>query len=157
MRLVGKAWDGTDLLTPEELKRQEKLFTPLQDDVWEWSKNFTDAENEAQEAFEASLRIPDEVEGGTANREAFQKEVDDAWDEANGDGNSIIDRYQFQAFMTKMNECAIARGLKSRDYSEEEWNMIWTAFNGYNGGNPESPYEGVTKEDVMYVSRHASF
>ena len=35
-REEGKAWDGTDLLSAEELKRQEGLFTPLQDDIWEW-------------------------------------------------------------------------------------------------------------------------
>ena len=35
-REEGKAWDGTDLLSAEELKRQEALFTPLQDDIWEW-------------------------------------------------------------------------------------------------------------------------
>ena len=56
-----------------------------------------------------------------------------------------------------MNELASSRGLKTRDYTEEQWDMIWTAFNGYNGGNPEPHYEGVTKEDVMYVSRHTTF
>ena len=66
-----KNWDGTEKLSPEEIKRQEGLFTPLQDDLWEWEKGLTDAEKEAKEAFEASLRIPDEEEGGQANREAF--------------------------------------------------------------------------------------
>merc|ERR1719225_253936 len=66
-----KNWDGTPKLSPEEIKRQEGLFTPLQDDLWEWEKTLTDAEKEAKEAFEASLRIPDEEEGGQANREAF--------------------------------------------------------------------------------------
>ena len=58
-----------------------------------------------------------------------------------------------------MNECALARGLKGREYTEEEWNMVWTTFNGYNGGKAaaEDQYEGVTKEDIMYCSRHATF
>ena len=103
------------------------------------------------------MRIPDEEEGGQANREAFQKKIDDAWNEVHSDGSGTIDRVQFQTFMMKMNECAIARGLKGREYTEEEWNMLWTAFNGYNGGNPEPHYEGVTYADVMYVSRHATY
>ena len=152
-----KNWDGTPKLSPEEIKRQEGLFTPLQDDLWEWEKTLTDAEREAKEAFEASLRIPDEEEGGQANREAFQKEIDDGWNEVHGDGNGIIDFEQFKVFMMKMNDCAIARGLKAREYSDEEWNMLWTAFNGYNGGNPEPHYEGVTYDDIMYVSRHAAY
>ena len=103
------------------------------------------------------MRIPDEEEGGTANRIVFEKEVDDAWDEVHGNGNGIIDFDQFKAFMNKMNDCAVARGLKSRDYTEEEWDMIWTAFNGYNGGNSELQYEGITKDDLMYVSRLATY
>ena len=53
--------------------------------------------------------------------------------------------------MMKMNACAVNRGLKSREYTEAEWDMLWTSFNGYNGGKgaPEDFYEGVTKEDVV--------
>ena len=61
------------MLTPEELERQKALFAPLQDDIWEWQKTFSDAENEAQEAWEAKLRIPDDEEGGQAAREMFTK------------------------------------------------------------------------------------
>ena len=59
----------------------------------------------------------------------------------------------------KMNTCAVKRRLKSREYTEAEWDTLWTAFNGYNDGKgaAEDFYEGVTKEDVMYCSRHATF
>ena len=30
------AWDGSPLLSQEEIERQKVLFTPLQDDIWEW-------------------------------------------------------------------------------------------------------------------------
>ena len=103
------------------------------------------------------MRVPDEEEGGKEARDAYQKEIDDAWNEVHGDGNGIIDRDQFQAFMEKMNQCAVAKGLKERTYTDEEWNMLWTAFNGYNGGNPEPHYEGVTYDDIMYVARHATY
>lgn len=83
-------WDKKTPLTEEELKRQEAFFAPLQDDIWEWMKTFTEEEKERQEAFEASMRVPDEEEGGTATREAFQKEIDDAWDEVHTEGNGII-------------------------------------------------------------------
>ena len=103
------------------------------------------------------MRVPDEEEGGKEARDAYQKEIDDAWNEVHGDGNGIINFDQFQAFMEKMNQCAVAKGLKERTYTDEEWNMLWTAFNGYNGGNPEPHYEGVTYDDIMYVARHATY
>ena len=64
-------WDGKPMLPAEELARQKALFAPLQDDMWEWQKTFTDAERELQEAWEAKLRIPDDEEGGTQARETF--------------------------------------------------------------------------------------
>ena len=72
------------------------------------------------------------------------------------DGNGIIDRDQFQAFMMKMNECAIARGPKGRAYTEEEWNMLWAAFNGYNGGNPEPFYEGEWQNESNRGAPHGT-
>ena len=57
------------------------FFEPLQDDIWERQKTFTEEKKEFQKAFEASLRGNDEEEGGTATKEVFQKEFDDAWNE----------------------------------------------------------------------------
>ena len=59
-----------------------------------------------------------------------------------------------------MNQHRANEGLKERDYTDEQWNMVWKAFNEYNGGNApgtEGAYEGVTKEDIIYVSRHATY
>ena len=30
------AWDGSPLLSEEEVKRQEELFEALQEDMWKW-------------------------------------------------------------------------------------------------------------------------
>ena len=63
-------WDGKPLLTEEELARQAYLFKDMIDDLEQWEATFTAEENEAQEAYEASLRVPAE-EGGDAAREQF--------------------------------------------------------------------------------------
>ena len=84
------AWDGSPLLSEEEVKRQEQLFTALQDDMWEWQKKFTDAEREAHNEFMREMSEPED-QGGREKREAHQKKIDDAWDEI-ACGSEIIDK-----------------------------------------------------------------
>ena len=73
----------------------------------------------------------------------------------------MLDLNMFKFFISKMNQHAIAEGLKEREYTEEQWAMVWKAFNEYNGGKggPDhaEAYDGITREDLIYVSRHATF
>ena len=58
------------MLSEAELKRQADLFKDIIEDLENWEAGYTEEENEAQEAFEATLRVPSE-EGGDAARESF--------------------------------------------------------------------------------------
>ena len=99
-----------------------------------------------------------EDQGGREKREAHQKKIDDAWDEI-ANGSERINFDQFKALCDRINEIYVELGQKGREYSEEEWNMLWAAFNGYNGGKgkPEDSYDGITKDDFYYVTEHATY
>ena len=129
----------------------------MQDDMWEWQKTFTDAEREAHKAWMEEMSIPEDHPGGKEAREAHEKEIDEIWDEVEGGGDGKLNREQFQAYFTRLNDLYVSKGLKGRDYTEEEWDMVWAAFNGYNGGQPEPVYEGVTRDDMNYVTEHATY
>ena len=97
-----------------------------------------------------------EEQGGREKREAHQKKIDDAWDEI-ASGSETINFDQFKALCDKINEIYVELGQKGREYTEGEWNMLWAAFNGYNGGNGNNRYEGITKDDFYYVTEHATY
>ena len=45
-----------------------------------------------------SLRIPSEDEWGDANRENFQKQIDDAFADSNLSGNGLLTKEEFREF-----------------------------------------------------------
>ena len=122
--------DGKPLLSCEEVDRQSALFQPMIDDMKAWEATFTTAEKEAQEKFEASLRIASE-EGGDEAREAFQKEMDDAFEASNTSNDGILDKAQFKAYNEAMVKVGTKHGLKQRETTDEFIDMAWAGFNGY--------------------------
>ena len=137
--------DGKPLLSEEELDRQKALFQPMKDDMKAWEATFTPEEKEAQEKFEASLRISSQ-EGGDEVREAFEKEMDDAFEASNTSNDGILDKAQFKAFNEAMVKVCTTHGLKKRETTDEFIDMAWAGFNGY-----QPDRDGVSKEDLLYV------
>ena len=77
--------------------------------------------------------------------------MDDAFEQANTSGDGVMDKDQFRAFVDKMDQLAVGRGLKHRETTDEFIEMCWTGFNGYNQAR-----EGVTKEEIVYVLRYCT-
>ena len=44
--------------------------------------------------------------------------MDDAFEEVNTSGDGILDKVQFRAYVVKMDELAVARGLKHRETTD---------------------------------------
>ena len=120
---------------------------PLIEDYEAQEAELTQDEKEAYENFERTLRVPQE-DGGDDARDAFTKEIDDAFALANAesDGDGLLTAPQLKQFIEIMNNHAIAAGLKGRETTQEWIDMAYPIFNGM-----KTDVQGVDKEDVLFV------
>ena len=81
-------------------------------------------------------------EGGQEARDAFQKEMDEAFDNATGAEGVMTTPDQLKAFAIALDEIAVAKGVTSRETTDEWVAMAWPCFSNYMEG------EGCTKEDM---------
>ena len=103
----------------------------------------TDEEKEALENFSKELRTPEE-EGGDDKRDDFMSQIEEAFTEADSQGNGRLNRAGLKAFFEQMNEKGLQEGLKGREVTEAWMDIAWPVFNGFDQEN-----EGVSKEDLI--------
>ena len=126
-----------------ERERLDALQKPLVEDKKEWEATLSEAEKQKFEDFEKSLRVPED-EGGDAAREAFTKEVDETFANADEAGNGLLNQEGLKNFFIVMNENGVQKELKAREVTDEWITKAWPVFNGYN-----TKTEGVSKEDLL--------
>ena len=91
----------------------------------------TEEEKKACKDWEEKMMKPED-EGGSAIREAFDKELNEAFEAANVSANGVLSRDEFKQFVILMNNNGLAHGLKNRETTDEWVDMAYPSFNGYN-------------------------
>ena len=71
-------------------------------------------------------------------------EIEEAFTEADSQGNGRLNRAGLKAFFEHMNEKGLKEGLKGREVTEAWMDIAWPAFNGFDQEN-----EGVSKDDLI--------
>ena len=133
--------------TLDEFNRRKAVMVPLIEDYEAQEADLNEEEREAYENFERTLRVPEE-DGGDDARDAFTKEIDDAFAEANAEsnGDGLLTAPQLKQFIETMNNHAVTAGLKGRETSQEWVDMAFPIFDAM-----KTDVQGVDKEDLLFV------
>ena len=123
-----------------EQDRIQALLTPLRTDKKAWENSFSPEEQAAGGAFEEQLKTNPET------LQAFMAEINETFATCDVNGDNLLDKTEFKAFVTTMNNHGVSRGLKNRDTTDEFINMVFPCFDGFTQG-----VEGVSKGEILTI------
>lgn len=131
---------GSEQQAAEMAERIAQLLAPLKQDKDEWEAQLSPDEKARAAAFEAELKCSPE------KLQEFMAQVDATFTEADADADGKLTRDEFKAFTAAMDAHGVARGLKSRETTDELIDKVYPVFNAWDGA-----VDGVTKSDILTV------